>query len=821
MEAERLRALHDLRILDTPPDTEFESIVQAASLVCGTPISALSLVDENRQWFKASVGMAGKAGTSRAVAFCDHTIRGDGVLEIADTITHPDFASNPLVTDAPFFRFYAGVPLCLASGHKVGTLCVIDREPRVLDDRQRQILCALAQTASIALDNFRARQVANRQRLELYRSEEFLDRTGRIAGVGGWELDIVTGEILWSAETCRIHGVASGYRPTLDQAIGFYATQAQPIIRAAVAAALAEGSGWDLELPFIRADGEPLWVRAVGEVSFHDGVASRISGAFQDITRKIAARAALRESSERETALFNNSPDILYLVAISHVDGLPQFVFESINPAVTRATGWAVDQIIGCRTAEWLPADAATHVEAQFRRCLAQDATCKFQMTCATSFGVREFEGSVTPIRDGQTGTVVRVLGVLRDVTDAVRMQAELHHRQKLDTVGRLAAGVAHDFNNILQGISGSLELLLDEVAPNSVAHEMAGVGLRSARRGSYLTHHLLSYARKQILSPRMIALPALLVDLQSLLARTLGAHIGVCLRCDPAIPELHLDPGQLQTALLNLAINAGDAMPQSGTLTIEAGARSQGDVPWVTIAVTDTGSGMDAATLAQATDPFFTTKGLNGTGLGLSMVQGFAEQSGGMLRIASRVGEGTRIELDLPGARQGSVLGLPAPVVRAPHGAGTILVVDDDPDVLAMVAAFLSSAGFAVLRASSGQHALDRLAEAAPIAALVTDYAMPGLNGVELIARARATHPHLPAVLISGFVELSEAPLWEPATLMLQKPFKRDDLTAALVSVLANSQQTGADVDGQRHDDGVEQKTQQSVQCRKPAEFA
>jgi nitrogen-specific signal transduction histidine kinase/CheY-like chemotaxis protein len=408
-----------------------------------------------------------------------------------------------------------------------------------------------------------------------------------------------------------------------------------------------------------------------------------------------------------------------------------------------------------------------------------------FAVTLDTPKGKRDYEGSRTPIRMSADAKIVRIATAMRDVTERKRLETAELHGQKMEAIGRLAAGVAHDFNNILQSITASLELAQDEMVPGSVAHDHAAIGLRAASRGSYLTHHLLSYARKQLLRPLVIELPNLLKDVEKLLARTLGPNIAVTVRADLSLPTVRTDPGQLQTALLNLAINASHAMPCGGTLLIESRSVIEEGRNWVCLSVSDTGTGMDAATLARATEPFFTTKGVNGSGLGLSMVHGFAEQSGGRIRITSMLGHGTTVAILLPAAAE--PVHAPAPPACQPnHTTAKVLLVDDDSDVLVTTGAFLEKAGFATIRAANADLALALLADGAAVDAIVTDYAMPGMNGSDLIHEARLARPGLPGVLISGFTELTDmGPLCE-ATITLQKPFQREALVTALRRLLA-----------------------------------
>lgn len=417
-DAQRLRSLRDLAVLDTEPQQELDGLVRTAALVCGVPISLISLVDEHRQWFKANIGLPGVTETHRDLAFCAHAIHQEGIFEVPDAILDFKFQTNPLVTGDPNIRFYAGATLRLSDGTHAGTLCVIDRQPRKLDTKQREILGHLATAAvkilegrRVAMDAFanearfkslsaaspvgvfetdasgdctytnerwqsifgltlaeslgsdwsrtlhpqdraavftewqrtaadgqgfdmefriqrddgatrHVRSIANpifgedgrvsghvgavedvteRKAIEerLRQKKRLLDRTGVVAGVGGWELDIVSGLLSWSDQTCRIHGLEPGHQPSLADAINFYAPEARPVIQAAVERAMSSGGGWDLELPFIQINGNRITVRAVGQAEFENGKPKRLLGAFQDVTEAAAQRAQLAAAHER------------------------------------------------------------------------------------------------------------------------------------------------------------------------------------------------------------------------------------------------------------------------------------------------------------------------------------------------------------------------------------------------------------------------------------------------------------------------------------------------------------------------------------------
>jgi CheY-like chemotaxis protein/two-component sensor histidine kinase len=303
---------------------------------------------------------------------------------------------------------------------------------------------------------------------------------------------------------------------------------------------------------------------------------------------------------------------------------------------------------------------------------------------------------------------------------------------------------------------------------------------LQAGQRGARLTSHLLSFARQQVLRPTALELSPLLTDLSQTLVRTLGRDIAVHIDLAPDLPAVLADAAHLDSALLNLALNARHAMPRGGELRIGAYA-----IPGqVVITVADTGEGMTAEVLAQASEPFFSTKGAKGSGLGLSMVQGFARQSGGELRIESMPGRGTRIEIGLPIAER-AVVATARLKVPEIQGHGRVLVVDDDVDVARIITAFLEEAGFDVTTADDGEEALVKLGAGPTFDALVTDYAMPGMNGAGLILEARVLCPALPALLITGYAGAKGQDRLPSNVVILRKPFRRDDFLRAVKSLV------------------------------------
>lgn len=381
------------------------------------------------------------------------------------------------------------------------------------------------------------------------------------------------------------------------------------------------------------------------------------------------------------------------------------------------------------------------------------------------------------------------------------RSEEQLVHAQQLEAIGQLTGGIAHDFNNLLTVMSGSLQLLELEYPAETGASELIASALRSVARGAELTSKLLAFARRQRLNPQAVDVVAMLVELERMLARTLGESVRIQVQCEPDLPAAWADPVQLDTALVNLAINARDAMPRGGELTLSAQARTLPDdepgaeLPpgrYVLIAVADTGHGMTPETLARAVEPFFTTKESGrGSGLGLSMVYGFVRQSGGLLRFDSELGYGTRVDLLLPVARTAAATAANTSTARIGNGAGeTILVVEDEPAVRDISAGFLRSLGYRVHTCANAEQALTQLAEHPDIDLLFSDVMLgSGMDGHELAAVARQQRPDLPVLLTSGYDD-SQARM-RPATParfeLLRKPFRREQLAAAVQRRLRN----------------------------------
>ncbi len=448
---------------------------------------------------------------------------------------------------------------------------------------------------------------------------------------------------------------------------------------------------------------------------------------------------------------------------------------------------WNVDTFLGHVD----PAQRDT-VSAAFDRAME---TGSLDIECAiiSATGQHRWIVARGRVRYDAGGVAVRMTGVVSDITDRKDADAQLLQAQKMDAIGQLTGGVAHDFNNLLTPIVGSLDLVRRRHRDDERTQRMVGGALQAAERAATLTQRLLAFARRQALQPRAVDIGALIDGIVDLIRRSLGPSIRVVLDVPRHLARARVDPNQLELALLNLAINARDAMPGGGTLTLSvtdnvvdrSGPPGLKPGTYVRLVASDTGVGMDKATLARATEPFFSTKGVGkGTGLGLSMIHGLAAQSGGTLALSSEPGAGTVVELwlpatDEPAADPGE---RPAEPVAA-RRAATVLLVDDEDLVRAATADMLRDIGYTVIEMGSGSQALAAVRAGAEADVLVSDYLMPGMTGGQLIQELRGGGHAMPALLVTGYAAAGEDVPADVAR--LAKPFRQVDLASRVDDLL------------------------------------
>jgi PAS domain S-box-containing protein len=466
--------------------------------------------------------------------------------------------------------------------------------------------------------------------------------------------------------------------------------------------------------------------------------------------------------------------------------------------------GFAREEAVGRPFAaeHWWPEAAERARVAEAIAAAARGEPQRYQTTASGAGAVVAVDFSLRPVRDA-AGRVELLVAEGHDVTELKAAEARLHEAQKTEMLGQLTGGVAHDFNNLLMAVLGNLALLRKRLPEDPRLLRLVDGAQQGAERGAALTQRLLAFARRQELRPEPVDLAALVRGVAPLLERSAGPGVRVTLDLPEGLAPALADANQLELALLNLVVNARDAMPGGGEIRISAEARTApaADAPaalpagaYLVLAVRDAGQGMDAATLSRATEPFFTTKGPGrGSGLGLSMVQGLAAQSGGGLALRSRPGQGTEAAIWLPRSAEPvrevraapPAPPAPAPVATPARAGSLVLVVDDDPLVAAGTVMMLEDLGYRTAGAASGDAALRRLAEAPAIDLVVTDHAMPGMTGLELAERLRRERPGLPVVLATGYADLAGGPAWLPR---LDKPYRQEELAATVARMLPGS---------------------------------
>jgi PAS domain S-box-containing protein len=540
-----------------------------------------------------------------------------------------------------------------------------------------------------------------------------------------------------------------------------------------------------------RGDGREAWLRLVASPIRDAG--GRISGAVVaalDIDNKRRAQQALqqlnesleaqvRERTAERDRMWRLSTDLM-LVAT--------FVgeIEAVNPAWENMLGWSEDQLVGSSFMTLVHPEDVEDTLAEMASLERGVTTFRFtnRYRCADG-DYRWISWTAVPGDD-------RIHAVGRDITSERQAAAELEHAQealrqsqKLEAMGQLTGGVAHDFNNLLSPIIGGLDLLQRREFGDERAKRTIAGALASAERAKTLVQRLLAFARRQPLQPTAVDVGATIRGMAGLLGSTLGPRIDLRVHIPDELPPARADANQLEMALLNLTVNARDAMPEGGELHIHASHeshppldRSVGPGEYVRIVVRDTGKGMDEDTLARCIEPFFSTKGVGqGTGLGLSMVHGLAAQLSGALRIDSVPGQGTSIELWLPttdAATRETGNQVDAPAIKA---AGRALVVDDEELVRASTAEMLEELGYETVEAASASDALGLL-EQKTFDLLVTDHLMPGMTGTELAGRVRERFKGTKVLIVSGY---AEADGLDPSYTRLTKPFRQAELATAL----------------------------------------
>lgn len=641
------------------------------------------------------------------------------------------------------------------------------------------------------------------------------------ARMGMWDYVPATDTMIWD-ERCRaLYELEAD--ADVDMAMFYSRCHAEdrPLLQQRVSEALATDSGNEFQAEFRLplSNGSERWISARGQAFFEDGQCSRFLGVLHDITeQKQANEALLRlndmlgERVEKRTRERDRNWELSRdLLAVLRFDMQP----SALNPAWEETLGWSRQQLTQGPLWELVHPDDLSATLAQIERVTSSNVSVRFVNRMRHASGDYHWLSWILVPDDDLLYAAVRDITHERAVVDELaatnqqlreqiaereRVEATLQQMQRLEAVGQLTAGVAHDFNNLLTVVLTSTSFLIRDLEKGNLDKARSRLQniTDAGERGAKLTGQLLAFSRRQRLVPEAVNLGETVLGMLELLKSTLGGSVLIETATEPGLWHARVDPTQIELIILNLAINARDAMAVGGTLRLstsnevisQAPRRPEDPEPgdYVVLSVQDSGSGMSEAVLAKAFEPFFTTKEIGkGSGLGLAQVFGFAKQSGGGARILTEIGVGTTVKVYLPGLRDiveptSEISSQPLP--SAEHGAQrTILLVDDDPRVREVTALTLDALGYQVREAESGLEALSKLDD--EIDLLLADFAMPGMNGAELALVARQRYPDLPVVFVTGYAELGG--LAADEAFIVQKPYRSEELAEKLQYAFAD----------------------------------
>jgi two-component system cell cycle sensor histidine kinase/response regulator CckA len=570
--------------------------------------------------------------------------------------------------------------------------------------------------------------------------------------------------------------------------------------RRALAGRLAGKEEMVYDLEIVAKDGRRIAVEVNARLVYQDGVPCGVQGIARDITERKRFEEALQREKEYTGHIISAAPTLIVGIA---PDGTTTF----INRAITRVTGHEPDEIVG---QNWwrinYPGEEYRQVDQLLDEFKQGRGVVNYEMTLTTKGGGKRTISWNSVNRVNEQGEIIEIIGIGADVTERRELEDQLRQSQKMEAFGQLAGGVAHDFNNLLTVINGYSALLARWYSPGEPTRVSVEEIRKAGERAASLTRQLLAFSRKQVLQPKVLNLNSVVADVGKMLRRLIGEDIDLLTAPEPGLGQIKADPGQIEQVILNLAVNARDAMPQGGQLTIETANVYLDDEyarrhlfiqpgQYVMLAVSDTGCGMNAETRARMFEPFFTTKEQGkGTGLGLSTVYGIVKQSGGDIWVYSEIDKGTTIKVYLP--RVAGAVGSDEArdtTAKLPQGCETVLLAEDEEPVRRIARVILEMNGYRVLEAGGGEEALSIYKRHdGQIDLVLTDVVMPQMSGRELVQMLEGLQPGIKVLYMSGYTDdaIVRHGLLDQEIAFLQKPFTPEALTCKVREVLDASQE-------------------------------
>jgi PAS domain S-box-containing protein len=550
-----------------------------------------------------------------------------------------------------------------------------------------------------------------------------------------------------------------------------------------------------IEFSLRRADGSPVWLEAVGTNLLNDATIRGIVLNARDVSERKRADRALRESEERYRDLFDNASDLVCMAA-------PDGALLYVNKAWQEGTGYSEDEIGQLELLDIVHPDSRPRYNAVVERVLQGERLDHVELILVPKIGAPiTVEGNLScTFKDGQP-SVVR--GIYRDITERKRVEEQLRRAERMQAAGKLAGGVAHEVNNMMTGVIGFSEFLLRSFDPTDPRRGDVEEVIRAGTRAADVTRQLLAFTRQQFLRPQVVQINTVVSEMEKMLRRSLGEDKQLDLRLSPEAGQVRADRGQLEQVLINLVLNARDAVTAHGRVTVETASagwdsayasRHDGvEIPlgrYVLLAVSDTGCGMEPEVQARIFEPFFTTKPIGqGTGLGLSTVYGIVKQSGGFVWVYSEPGEGSVFKVYLPEAKAGRVAEAPPEPAMPPRGGSeTILVIEDEEIVRSLAARGLRDHGYTVIETRNGVEAFEYIQEhPGTVDLLLSDVVMPEMGGRELAQKLMSLDPELPILFMSGYTgeDVVQRGLLDPGAPFQQKPFTPAALASKLRTML------------------------------------